>query len=218
MQDARGVELPSGSVPGVPKVFDMVSADRSVVGDAKCSSLVQRERLPPATCMEIAGHVWLLEKTGAARQFLVFGNRREVPQSWRHKHGRLVGNVEFYFPDDGGRLERLAQVFPGRASALCRGGTGMDAIIIPCTQEQIWDTRSDASPVAARNAYTIPVFARWRAHAAQRKPVVCPQHKYGLVTPDTLIERCNVPISAAVRDALFRQRLRDQGAALNLRQ
>ena len=95
----------------------------------------------------------------------------------------------------------------------------MDAIIVPCTQEKIWDSRPDAGPVAARDAYTKPVFARWRAHAEQSgNPWFVLSTKYGLITPDTVIERYNVPISAAVRDAGLLQRLREQGEALDLRQ
>jgi len=57
MQAAPALELPNGSVPGVPMVFDMVPADRSVVGGAKHLSLVQRERLPHAKFIAIAGHI-----------------------------------------------------------------------------------------------------------------------------------------------------------------
>lgn len=32
--------------------------------------------------MEIAGHVWLLERTTAQRRFLVFGNQRRVSEWW----------------------------------------------------------------------------------------------------------------------------------------
>jgi hypothetical protein len=66
-------ELNERSVPGVPKRFDMVSNDGTIVGDAKYLSLVGGKRTPPAKFMEIAGHIWLLEKTNAKRIFLIFG-------------------------------------------------------------------------------------------------------------------------------------------------
>lgn len=38
----------------------------------------------------------------------------------------------------------------------------MDVIVVPGTQEKIWDTQSTAGPVAARDAYTKPAFHAWR--------------------------------------------------------
>lgn len=107
MQQHFGVSLAERAVPGVPKRFDMVSADGTVVGDAKNLTLVHGTDLPPAKFMEIAGHVWLLEKTGASRVFLVFGNQREVPERWLAKYRAIVGRVEFYFLASSGALDRL---------------------------------------------------------------------------------------------------------------
>jgi len=107
MEQHFGVTLTERAVPGIPKRFDMVSADGTVVGDAKNLSLVRGTELPPAKFMEIAGHVWLLEKTGASRVFLVFGNQREVPERWLAKYGDIIGRVEFYFLASGGALDRL---------------------------------------------------------------------------------------------------------------
>lgn len=101
------VEFTARSVPGVPKKFDMVSPDSTMVGDAKYLTLVQKTRIPPAKFMEIAGHVWLLGSVPAEKRFLVFGNQREVPVAWLHKYGSLVHGVEFYFLSDDGVLERL---------------------------------------------------------------------------------------------------------------
>jgi hypothetical protein len=44
-----GVPLKPGQVSGVPKEFDLVSPDGSIVGDAKYFTLVRGQRLPPAT-------------------------------------------------------------------------------------------------------------------------------------------------------------------------
>jgi len=102
-----GTTLVEKNPQGFPKKFDMVSSQDEIVGDAKFLTLVRGENLPPAKFMEIAGHVWLLEKVSAKRRFLVFGNQREVPVWWLSKYGKLVQNVEFYFVDEAGRVERL---------------------------------------------------------------------------------------------------------------
>ena len=74
--------LAPGSVPGVAKLFDFVSPDRRIVGDAKYFSLVGGVGLPAAKFSIITEHVWLLEKTSAPTTFLVFGNDRAVPVRW----------------------------------------------------------------------------------------------------------------------------------------
>lgn len=104
-----GIPLVSGQVPGVPKEFDLVSPDGSIVGDAKYFTLVRGQRLPPAKFAVIAEHVWLLEKTGAPTTFLVFGNDRQVPLLWLERYGPLVPDVAFYFLSDDGELETLAE-------------------------------------------------------------------------------------------------------------
>jgi hypothetical protein len=63
--------------------------------------------VPPAKFSAIAEHVWLLEKTGAATAFLVFGNDRRVPEQWLERYGHLVVGVQFYFLSDEGELEEL---------------------------------------------------------------------------------------------------------------
>jgi len=108
MSKEFGVPLAPGRVPGVPKLFDCVSPDGEIVGDAKSYTLVVGERLPPAKFSIIAEHVWLLEKTGARRKFLVFGNDRRVAEEWLRRYGHLASAVEFFFIDDAGIAERLA--------------------------------------------------------------------------------------------------------------
>jgi hypothetical protein len=104
-----GVPLVSGQVPGVPKEFDMVSPDGSIVGDAKYFTLVRGQRLPPAKFSVIAEHVWLLERTGAPTTFLVFGNDRQVPELWLQRYGDLVSGIAFYFLTDDGELELIQE-------------------------------------------------------------------------------------------------------------
>jgi len=101
------VALSAGQVPGVPKIFDLMSEDRRIVGDAKYYTLVQDERTPPAKFSVIAEHVWLLEKTQAQTQFLVFGNDRRVPEKWLAKYGVLARRCDFYFLTAENQLQRL---------------------------------------------------------------------------------------------------------------
>jgi hypothetical protein len=105
--DRYGTELSPGILAGIRKRFDYVSADQQVIGDAKFYTLVGRERLPPAKFATIAEHVWLLEKTGAPTQFLVFGNERDVPLRWLERYGALARSVQFFFLSDDGHLEVL---------------------------------------------------------------------------------------------------------------
>ncbi|SET02411.1 hypothetical protein SAMN04488587_2005 [Methanococcoides vulcani] len=73
-------QLTSGKYPGVPKIFDMLSSDNEVVGDAKFYTMVRGNALPPAKFSTIAEHVWLLEKTKAKHKFVIFGNDKRVPE------------------------------------------------------------------------------------------------------------------------------------------
>lgn len=102
-----GVRLEEKNPKGFPKRFDMVSPDGTIVGDAKYLTLVHGTGFPPAKMMEITGHVWLLEKVNAKTRFLVFGNQREVPEKWIEKYGDYKQNVDFYFLDKKGNLEKL---------------------------------------------------------------------------------------------------------------
>lgn len=104
-----GVALESGEIPGVPKEFDIVSRDLTIVGDAKYYTLVRGKRLPPAKFSVIAEHVWLLENTHAEHRFLVFGNQRAVPEVWLEKYGNLIAGIDFYFLTDDGNLELLTK-------------------------------------------------------------------------------------------------------------
>lgn len=105
--DLFGSQLSPGCVGNVVKEWDMVSADGSIVGDAKYYTLVHGRDRQPAKFATIAEHVWLLEKTNAKFKFLVFGNQIEVPRLWLEKYGNLVANVDFYFMDDDGNITRL---------------------------------------------------------------------------------------------------------------
>lgn len=93
----------------------------------------------------------------------------------------------------------------------------MEAIIVPCTQEKIWDAQPDIGAVAAKEAYTKSAFRSWRKHAEQSgKPWFILSTKYGLVEPNQKIEKYNVPVSTAVADPAFLNRLEAQGRQLGL--
>lgn len=102
-----GRPLSTGSVVGVRKKFDFVSADGQIVGDAKYFTRVGGARLPPAKCSVIAEHVWLLERTRSPETFLVFGNDLEVPTLWLERWGNLLLNTKLYFPSDDGQSALL---------------------------------------------------------------------------------------------------------------
>ncbi len=91
----------------MPKLFDLVSSDNTVVGDAKFFSMVNGVSVPPAKFSIIAEHVWLLEKSGAKTKFLVFGNDKRVPLGWLKKYGSLSTSVKFYFLGNDGKIEEL---------------------------------------------------------------------------------------------------------------
>lgn len=80
MEAKYGVTLSSGAVRGVRKQFDFVSADGSVVGDAKFYARVNGTGLPPAKYATIAEYVWLLEKTSAKHRFMIFWKRYSGPE------------------------------------------------------------------------------------------------------------------------------------------
>jgi hypothetical protein len=107
MSTYLGMPLKPGSFAHVPKVFDYVSQDRHVVGDAKFYTLVGGVGTPPAKNSIIAEHVWLLEKTGAATKFLVFGNDRRVPEQWLKRYRELAQDISFFFLAADGKLDRL---------------------------------------------------------------------------------------------------------------
>ncbi len=103
-----GRRLRPGRVPGVPKLFDLVSEDGSVVGDAKYYDLVRGVADPPAKFSVIAEHVWLLEKIEPRVRFLVFGNNPAVPERWLAKYGGLVKGIDFLFLKGSGQLSQIA--------------------------------------------------------------------------------------------------------------
>lgn len=95
-----GVPLSKRMVSNVQKVFDMVSLDCKIVGDAKYFKFFSGVSTPHTNFSVIAEYVWLLEKTSAEHKFLVFGNDRRILLKWLKKYGHLVKDVKFYFLDE----------------------------------------------------------------------------------------------------------------------
>lgn len=109
MQAHYGQPFREGEIEGIPKRWDLLSADRQIVGDAKYYTMVGGERFPPAKMSVIAEHVWLLERTPAHEKFLVFGNDRRVPEVWLQRFGHLVKDVRFWFLEENGALDLLSR-------------------------------------------------------------------------------------------------------------
>lgn len=92
---------------GVPKMFDLVSQDEEIVGDAKFYSMVNGKSIPPAKFSAIAEYVWLLEKLETERKFLVFGNDKRVPKEWLKRYGEMNNQVDFYFINKDREVSKL---------------------------------------------------------------------------------------------------------------
>ncbi len=101
-----GMKLRPGLLPNVPKLFDFVSKDKTVVGDAKYLS-IGKKRFQPAKFSAISEVVWLLEKITAKNKFIVFGSSIEVPTLWLSRYTNLEENITFYFLDEKNNLEKL---------------------------------------------------------------------------------------------------------------
>jgi hypothetical protein len=89
----------------------------------------------------------------------------------------------------------------------------MEVIIVPCTQEKVWDEQPAKGPTAAKDAYTKPCFLEWRRYAeGTGQPWYVLSTKHGLLAPDDVVPGpYNVPISAAVQDQTLLRRLQTQG-------
>ena len=102
------LDLSPGKMDDWPKLFDMVSDDFSVVGDAKYLSMVRGQYVPSAKLSVISEHVWMLDKLEADVRFLTFGNDTRVPKEWLKRYSSFLGDVEFFFISDDGKLTQLS--------------------------------------------------------------------------------------------------------------
>jgi hypothetical protein len=101
-----GVKLRPGMFPSISKLFDYVSPDKTIVGEAKYLSL-GKGRIQPAKLAAISEAVWFLEKIEARHKFLIFGSAKEIPLKWLQRYGSLINNISFYFWDEMGDLKVL---------------------------------------------------------------------------------------------------------------
>ncbi len=91
-------------------------------------------------------------------------------------------------------------------------------VIVPCGQRKIWDRYPNAGPVAARNAYTGPLFKVNREYAEKfGDRWVVLSAKYGFISPDFTIpgpynvtfkrkQTCPIPV-ATLSDQVRHQSL-----------
>src|SRR4051794_2408965 len=93
----------------------------------------------------------------------------------------------------------------------------MDAIILPCTQEKVWDGQLTSGSVPAKDAYAKPAFRVWRSYAERSGCAwFLLSTKYGLIPPEQLIDKYNVPVSSALSNAAFLRLLAAQGKELGI--
>ena len=101
-----GTKLRPGLLLDIAKLFDFVSKDQTIVGDAKFLS-AGKKRFQPAKFSAISEVVWLLEKIPAEHKFIVFGSSVEVPEIWLSRYGPLLLDITFYFLDEKEKLTKL---------------------------------------------------------------------------------------------------------------
>lgn len=103
-----GVKLYIGvpaSVKGVKRVFDLASADGSVVGEVM---YLTAGKAPAARFPAITEKVWLLEKAEAKTKIVAFGGDPHVPNLWIKRYGSLVSGVRFFYIDEHGEAVELS--------------------------------------------------------------------------------------------------------------
>jgi hypothetical protein len=108
MQKHFGVKLMPKKLPGWPKLFDMVSHDNTIVGEAIfIAASKEKAKILPGRLCYITEKVWLLEKTDAKIKFIVFGGDIATPREWLKKYGKFSDDIQFYIIADNGVLSRL---------------------------------------------------------------------------------------------------------------
>lgn len=96
----------------------------------------------------------------------------------------------------------------------------MEVLIVPCTQEKVWDIEPTKGPTAAKDAYVKGSFKKWRSYAESSG---CPwfvlSTKHGLLEPNELVPGpYNVPISAALEDRNLAIKLAEQAKRIDFSQ
>jgi len=102
MMEFYGRSLKPRKIGGT-KIWDYVSSDGMVVGDARWFG----QQLPAARAF-VSEAVWLLEKVGAVQKFLVFGGEAEVPRQWLELWATLCPeDIALFYLDSKGELHEL---------------------------------------------------------------------------------------------------------------
>ncbi len=102
MNEFYGRSLKPQKIGGT-KIWDFVSPDGMVVGDARWFS-----GSVPAARAFISEAVWLLEKVGAVQKFIVFGGEADVPRQWLELWATLCPeDVALFYLDNKGELHEL---------------------------------------------------------------------------------------------------------------
>ncbi|MBS7646689.1 MAG: hypothetical protein QW566_00125 [Candidatus Jordarchaeales archaeon] len=107
-----GVKLYIGvsvNVKGVRRVFDLASADGSVVVEVM---YLTAGKTPAARFPAITEKVWLLEKAEAKTKIVAFGGDAHVPNLWIKRYGSLVSGVRFFYIDEHGEAVELPRGAP----------------------------------------------------------------------------------------------------------
>lgn len=88
---------------GGTKIWDYVSPDGMVVGDARWFT-----GSVPAARAFVSEAVWLLEKVGAVQKFIVFGGEADVPRQWLELWATLCAeDIALFYLDNKGELHEL---------------------------------------------------------------------------------------------------------------
>jgi len=88
---------------GGTKIWDYVSPDGMVVGDARWFG-----NSVPAARAFVSEAIWLLEKVGAVQKFIVFGGEADVPRQWLELWATLCPeDVALFYLDAKGELHEL---------------------------------------------------------------------------------------------------------------
>ncbi len=88
---------------GGTKIWDFVSPDGMVVGDARWFA-----GPVPAARAFISEAVWLLEKVGAVQKFIVFGGEADVARQWLELWATLCPeDIALFYLDNKGELHEL---------------------------------------------------------------------------------------------------------------
>lgn len=86
------------------KVWDYVSPDQAIVGDAKRFAYKGNASSEMSIISE---HVWLLEKLAARAKFLLFGGEMATPLNWLRRWRKLLRDDTYFFFLEQGQLTVL---------------------------------------------------------------------------------------------------------------